>query len=1019
MKKVSIIVPCYQLKQEWLDRLFYSLERQTIGLKELEIIFVIDASPDDTFHRLQLYEEKWKENVLLVNCEEKVGPGGARSLGIQYSAGEYVAFVDQDDWVEPTMYEHLYEKALRYDCDVVESYNTRDESYLYHEGEPKRTGREDTFFVLRTPEERKRYFAKERPEVRKYWAKIYRRSFLIEYGIDFPKNVKYDDNYFKGMVFYHAQRVYVLEEYHYHWMINRESISMKNDMDAHFDRMKVELLKLEEYRRRELLPLYREEMEYIFLEQFYANTFQTISTRNGGVFLEVLEYMREKTRVYFPEYERNSYILSRNPVWAMGYWIENALRGIAQVRGRKVEVPERVLEKIAPLSFLDLLKVELTQEELNWYCSIYNAFDKVAARIDYCRLQEEKRNESDGEQQAVLPPKVVFDTTPPKMGEYVWIFGGKVKNLPEGEMKQFLQENKIEAGVLMEKSETPERCREGDCLSLEDALLDERYTEKGILLEKLLLQEAGGINTRLEAKWEYELLLRVCAMGKNVVVLHMQGESVCREEAIGISEKDSMEVPTADRQENVEAWYGFCTDAYVAGRYSAILQQKGLFNSVIEAVLTEGTATGREEEAQHFLEEMIAHTESYYHYYDATQPILIYLGPTYCYNILNVFAKELAEALKKQGQRIVFYETEKEDVNGIAALAGKRYKASIGFQTWLMSVKRREKEKHFQDMIGGPKFNFILDHPIWLDHQLRDVPQRFYVLTHDRNYQAFIRKYYKGVKETYLLPPGGRRALGWKNQGEREKEEERPYDITFLGTYGNYRKKLRMVLDCVPRIKFLAAKYLLYMTQKPERTAEEAFQMALDHYGIALGKEEFITLFGEMKPIIQCVMYYYREKTIETLLMAGLEVHVYGDSWRESPFFGSPFLKLHKEVRAEKGWEVLGASKISLNVMAWHKDGFTERIADSMLAGAVVVSDRSTQLEEQYSKETVLFDLKQLKKLPEKIKELLECPKKRREIAERAREKANKLATWDVRGTELLDIIERESDRDTWKRKDW
>lgn len=390
MKKVSVIIPCYRMKEEWIERIFYMLPKQTIGLEHLEIICVVDASPDDTFDRLKRYEEQYKENVLLVQCNEKVGPGGARSLGIQYASGEYVAFMDQDDWVEPCMYGHLYRKAKEYDCDVVESYNTRDSSYQYHEGEPERTGREDTFFVLDSPKKRKAYFAGERPEERKYWAKLYRRNFLLEEGIDFPKNLKYDDNYFKGMVFYHAKRVYVLEEYLYHWMVNRESISMQNDMTAHLERMKVELLKLQEYQRRGLLEIYRDEMEYIFLEQFYANTVNTIFTRNHCLPMEILDYMRQQIQRNFPDYQKNIYIAQRMPVWAMGQWIPNALKGIAQIRGKTVEMPEGILKKIAPYSFLDLLEVDITQEELDWYCAIYVAFDKVAGIIDYRKLREEE-----------------------------------------------------------------------------------------------------------------------------------------------------------------------------------------------------------------------------------------------------------------------------------------------------------------------------------------------------------------------------------------------------------------------------------------------------------------------------------------------------------------------------------------------------------------------------------------------------------------------------------------------------
>lgn len=982
MKKVSVVVPCYQMKDEWMERLFHSLEKQSLGIEQLEIVLVVDASPDDTFQRLKAYEEKWEEHVLLINCDKKVGPGGARTLGIQYATGEYVAFMDQDDWVEPYMYEHLYEKAVSYDCDVVESYNTRDLEYRYNEGTPQKTGKGDAFFQLNTPEDRKKYFAEERPEVRKYWAKIYRREFLLENDITFPQGLKYDDNFFKGMVFYHAKRIYVLEEYLYHWMVNNESISMKNDMTAHFDRMKVELLKLQEYERRGLLSTYREEMEYIFLEQFYANTFNTICTRNGTVSLEVLDYMRAKIGEFFPDYEKNPYIVSRSPVWAMGEWIENALRGIAQVRGKDVDVPQEILEKIAPLSFLDLVKTELTQEELNWYCSIYTAFDKVASRIDYSRLQRETQEQSGNCDREKI-------NAVPQIKEYIWIQHGKAEILSESNMTRMLVHKGIEAACIGETYQ--------DEISQEELLLDERYTQNGIVLEKSLLQEAGGINTRLSAKREYELILRVCELGKKVAIIPYQSQREGMFEA-GCAGQEEIE-------ENVADWEGFCTDAYVAGRYSRFLQERGLFETVIEALLAEGVSCGREKEAQHFLEEMISHTEKYYQYYDATQPILIYLGPTYCYNILNVFVQELARALKKQGQRVEFYDTEKEDVGGLAMLAGKRYKASIGFQTWLMSVKRKDKNEFFQDMIGGPKYNFIVDHPIWLHHQLREVPKRFYVLTHDRNYQTFIEKYYPKVEETYLLPPGGRGAF------TEQAKENRRYDVTFLGTYGDYRKKLSVIRECVPRVKFLAAKYLFYMTKNPNMTAETAFGMALKHYNISLEQEEFLSLFGEMKAVIQCVMYYYREKTIETLLQAGLEIHVYGDSWKDSPFYENPYLHLHEEVQAEEAGAVLGESKISLNIMAWHKDGFTERIADSMLAGAVVVSDKSTQLEEYYGEEVVLFDLNHLEELPQKIKDLLEQPEKRIEIAQKAKEKALKCATWDNRAAELLGLIEKESER--------
>lgn len=376
-KYVSVIIPCYLTRQQWIRRIFEDMERQTIGFHNLELVLVVDASPDDTFERLKEYERRHEEDVVLVNSADKIGPGGASSLGIQYASGKYVAFMDQDDWVEPCMYAHLYEKAEEYGCDMVESYATRDAEYMdgTYDGQgvlddderdgkdggrheamsdalgmdggiyPRRTGAEDAFYEFSTPDDRKRYFAKDRPERRKYWAKLYRRDFLLDNRLDFPANVRYDDNYFKGMTCYHAWRVYVLEEYLYHWMVNPHSVSMENDFSAHLDRMKVELLKLEEFERRGLLPICHDEMEYIFLEQFFANTFQTISTRNGTMPMPLLSYMGKTVRTRFPNYRANPYIASRMPPWAMGEWIENALSGIRQVRGVVAEPPAAVLKK--------------------------------------------------------------------------------------------------------------------------------------------------------------------------------------------------------------------------------------------------------------------------------------------------------------------------------------------------------------------------------------------------------------------------------------------------------------------------------------------------------------------------------------------------------------------------------------------------------------------------------------------------------------------------------------------------
>lgn len=570
------------------------------------------------------------------------------------------------------------------------------------------------------------------------------------------------------------------------------------------------------------------------------------------------------------------------------------------------------------------------------------------------------------------------------MKEYVWMRQGEVFPVTDKEFLALLNQNQIRA---LCPTDEPER----QMVSQMELLLDERYVANGIVVERGLFGEAGGRNMRLPAKWEYELALRVAEMVP--IVLLPEGAVPRQAWPLGMSEQEKTASP----------WDSFCTDAYVTGRYSAGLKECGVFETVLEAVLAEGMLAERAEAVQQFLGEMITHTGKYYRYYDATQPILIYLGLTECYNILNVFAEKLAAEFRKQGNRVEFYDTNTEDVQGLTRLLGKRYKASIGFQTWIMSVRRADNTTFFQDMIGGPKYNFIVDHPIWLQEQLQHVPARFYALTHDRNYQKFIQKYNRDVCGTYLLPPGGRN-LAWRGE-----DGLRTCDVTFLGTYGNYRKNLRMIGKWKPQTRHLANHFLYHMRKTPNLPAETAFEKSLADYDLQVPEKLFLSLFGEMKAAMQCMMYYYREKVIGEILGAGIELHVYGDSWKESPFFQNQYLKIHPEVLGDEAVSVLQNSKISLNVMAWHKDGFTERLADSMLAGAVVVSDKSTQLEEFYADEMALFDLEDLQVVPEILRRLLKNEDERSMMAQRAREKALAEDTWEVRAKQLLKIIEAES----------
>lgn len=112
--KVSIIVPCYGV-EKYLDRCMNSLVHQT--LKDIEIILIDDESPD----RVPIMCEEWaiKDSRIKVIHKKNGGLGFARNSGLEIASGEYVAFVDSDDFVELDMYEKLYEEAIQSSADAV------------------------------------------------------------------------------------------------------------------------------------------------------------------------------------------------------------------------------------------------------------------------------------------------------------------------------------------------------------------------------------------------------------------------------------------------------------------------------------------------------------------------------------------------------------------------------------------------------------------------------------------------------------------------------------------------------------------------------------------------------------------------------------------------------------------------------------------------------------------------------------------------------------------------------------
>jgi len=117
MIKVSVIVPVYNV-EEYIERCLKSLVNQT--LEEIEIIVVNDGTKDNSQKIIDKYVKKYPKKVKGY-IKENGGLSDARNYGIKKAKGEYIGFVDSDDFVDETMFEKLYNKAKEKDYDIVVS----------------------------------------------------------------------------------------------------------------------------------------------------------------------------------------------------------------------------------------------------------------------------------------------------------------------------------------------------------------------------------------------------------------------------------------------------------------------------------------------------------------------------------------------------------------------------------------------------------------------------------------------------------------------------------------------------------------------------------------------------------------------------------------------------------------------------------------------------------------------------------------------------------------------------------
>lgn len=253
--KLSIVVPCCNV-EKYLEQCLESIVNQT--LKNIEILCINDGSKDATLSII----EKYKKNDSRIKIIDKSnsGYGDSMNKGFALASGQYIGIVESDDFIEPTMFETLYNIAIKYDADVVKSnfwfYWSNPEKNELHEYFKK----EECNVVIKPSEYDKGSLFGRKPSI---WSAIYKRSFIEKNSISFlpTPGASYQDTSFTFKVYSLAERMVCLYDAFLHYRQDNENSSINNaDKKAHcvFD----EYEEIEKYinshptDKKKLLPIY-------------------------------------------------------------------------------------------------------------------------------------------------------------------------------------------------------------------------------------------------------------------------------------------------------------------------------------------------------------------------------------------------------------------------------------------------------------------------------------------------------------------------------------------------------------------------------------------------------------------------------------------------------------------------------------------------------------------------------------------------------------------------------------------
>ncbi len=302
---LSIIVPVYNMAAD--NKLTYcldSLVAQTVD--DYEIIAVDDCSTDDSYAVMQQYERRYPEKFRAIHSEVNLHQGGAKNIGIREAKGEWIGFIDADDWITPDYYEKMIGRAQDTGADIVGCDYNIVHSHTFEVGEIDHNSKPYQAGVL--DHDRKKSMILDGGSL---CVKIFRRKTILDNKLFFPENIFYEDNAMGNSYMLTGTCFEYIEEPMYYYYQHGDSTVHSFSKARCEDRMEAGRIMISEAKRLGFYDEFKPELEYKFTQLFYVNTLFTYMPCVRPTRLTFVREMTAELLAFFPKFRDNAYYKER------------------------------------------------------------------------------------------------------------------------------------------------------------------------------------------------------------------------------------------------------------------------------------------------------------------------------------------------------------------------------------------------------------------------------------------------------------------------------------------------------------------------------------------------------------------------------------------------------------------------------------------------------------------------------------------------------------------------------------